>query len=249
MYQEHPEFRPPSNEQAKVWRYMDFTKVFSLLHTKTLYFRRVDKFNDPFEGSYSVPTLDETRKFIEDLHVDTQLFLKDFPKERSAFVKKIPTFAAINCWHLNEDESVAMWELYKTDYGVAIQSTFKRLKDCFDKTNEPIFLGKVNYIDYEHDTIPENEVLLPFLYKRKYYAHEHEVRAILLRLPADGGRVLRSTITHGVNVDVALCVLIENIYVAPNTEKWVVDTVQSAVDHYGLKCKVMPSKLDAKPSW
>jgi hypothetical protein len=75
------------------------------------------------------------------------------------------------------------------------------------------------------------------------------VRAVLLRLPADGGRVLRSTIAHGVNVDVSLCVLINNIYVAPNTEKWVVDTVQSVVDHYGCKYKVMASRLDAKPLW
>jgi hypothetical protein len=123
------------------------------------------------------------------------------------------------------------------------------LRDCFDKTKEPIFVGTVNYIDYEHETIPHNEVLSPFLYKRKSYEHEHEVRAVLLRLPADGGRALRATITHGVNVDVSLRVLIDNIYVAPNTEKWVVDTIQSAVHHYGCKYKVMPSRLDAKPSW
>jgi hypothetical protein len=142
-----------------------------------------------------------------------------------------------------------MWNLYKTDYGVAIQSTFKRLRDCFEKTNEPIFVGTVNYIDYEHDTISGNEVLSPYLYKRKSYEHEYEVRAVLLRLPDDGGRVLPSTITHGVNVDVSLSVLIDNIYIAPNTEKWVVDTVQSAVDRYGCKCKVKQSRLDAKPLW
>ena len=75
------------------------------------------------------------------------------------------------------------------------------------------------------------------------------MRAVLLRLPADGGRVLRSTITHGVNVDVSLCVLINDIYVAPNTEKWVADTVQSMVDLYGYKYQVMPSRIDVKPSW
>ena len=228
---------------------MDFTKFISLLQTRTLYFRRADKLNDPFGGSYSIPTIEEIKTFIEDLHSDTRLFLNEFLKERSEFVKKMTRCTAINCWHLNEHESVAMWNLYKTDYGVAIQSTFKRLRDCFDKTNEPIFVGTVNYIDYDHDTISGNEVLSPYLYKRKSYEHEHEVRAILLRLPDDGGRVLSSTITHGVNVDVSLCVLIDNIYVAPNTEKWVVDTVRSAVDHYGYKCKVKQSRLDAKPLW
>lgn len=114
---------------------------------------------------------------------------------------------------------------------------------------EPDRLSPKSTLTAHHETIPRNEVLCPFLYKRKSYEHEHEVRAVLLRLPADGGRVLRSTITHGVNVDVSLCVLINDIYVAPNTEKWVADTVQSMVDLYGYKYQVMPSRIDVKPSW
>jgi hypothetical protein len=169
MYREHPEFRRPPNEHAKVWRYMDFMKFVSLLHTETLYFRRADKLDDPFEGSYSAPSLAEIKRFIDDLHVDTALFLKEFVRERADFVKKMRTCTAINCWHMNDTESVAMWKLYKTDYGVAIQSTYKRLRDCFAETNEPIFVGTVKYIDYELDTISGNEVLSPFLYKRKSY--------------------------------------------------------------------------------
>ena len=43
----------PKNENAKIWRYMDFTKLVSLLEKRALFFCRSDKLGDPFEGSYS----------------------------------------------------------------------------------------------------------------------------------------------------------------------------------------------------
>ena len=52
MYEEHPTFIQPENEEIKVWRYMDFTKLVSLIDSRRLYFTRADKFADPFEGSW-----------------------------------------------------------------------------------------------------------------------------------------------------------------------------------------------------
>ena len=52
MYEEHPIFIQPENEDIKVWRYMDFTKLVSLIDSLRLYFTRADKFEDPFEGSF-----------------------------------------------------------------------------------------------------------------------------------------------------------------------------------------------------
>ena len=232
-----------------VWRYMDLMKFMNILQSGTLYFRRADKLGDPFEGSYSSPTLQELKTFLIDLHTDTEIFLHEFLKERADFAKKIRTCTAINCWHMNKAESIAMWQLYKADYGITIQSTFTRLKSSFHNTKEAIFIGKVTYIDYKRDVMTDDETLSPFLYKRKNYAHEREVRAVLLRPPVYGSKVVRSTIDHGVNVDVDLNMLIENVYVAPNTEEWAIKTVQSLVEHYGYKWKVMPSQIDMKPLW
>ena len=74
-------------------------------------------------------------------------------------------------------------------------------------------------------------------------------RSAASRPPVYGSKVVRSTIDHGVNVDVDLNMLIENVYVAPNTEEWAIKTVQSLVEHYGYKWKVMPSQIDMKPLW
>ena len=46
MYEKHPVFFQPDDEEIKVWRYMDFTKLISLIDSRRLYFTRADKFND-----------------------------------------------------------------------------------------------------------------------------------------------------------------------------------------------------------
>ncbi|KAF5417648.1 MAG: hypothetical protein C5S38_01290 [Candidatus Methanophagaceae archaeon] len=52
MYKEHPAFEKPSDEDIKIWRYIDFTKFVSLLDKKALFFARADRLSDSFEGSY-----------------------------------------------------------------------------------------------------------------------------------------------------------------------------------------------------
>jgi hypothetical protein len=46
VFKEHRVFQKPEDENAKIWRYMDFTKFVSLLDTKSLYFTRVDRLGD-----------------------------------------------------------------------------------------------------------------------------------------------------------------------------------------------------------
>jgi hypothetical protein len=52
MYSKHLVFEQPLNENEKVWRYMDFTKLTSFFDSGALYFTSAAKFEDPFEGSY-----------------------------------------------------------------------------------------------------------------------------------------------------------------------------------------------------
>ena len=57
----------------------------------------------------------------------------------------------------------------KSDEGVAIQSTFKRLKENFNqKESRPVYIGKVRYIDYEKDVMSQSGALSPFIYKKKF---------------------------------------------------------------------------------
>lgn len=236
MYKEHPAFEKPQDEDVRIWRYMDFTKFVSLLDRKALFFPRSDKLPDPFEGSYSKP-IAEALKGKDQLR-----------KLLSLPYKKLKKFIFINSWHMNEYESAAMWKLYlKSDEGVAIQSTFKRLVKSVDSHAEhDIFIGRVKYIDYETQWFPQNNIFYAFLHKRRSFVHENELRAIVLRFrkklptPEEGLDV-------GLYIDVDLEALIENVFVSPTSPRWFSDLVVSVVKRYELNKNVIQSSLAKGP--
>ncbi len=147
------------NNNAKIWRYMDFAKFVSLMDKKSLYFARADKLGDPFEGSYTKFNYERRRADITE----------DEEKQLSDIFNKIRYYTFINCWHLNEHESTAMWKLYsEINKGIAIQSTITKLKNSLN-TDSDFFIKKVNYIDYDKEPIPEKSIISPFIYKRISY--------------------------------------------------------------------------------
>ena len=85
----------------------------------------------------------------------------------------------ISCWHENPHQSAAMWKLYlKSDEGVAIRTTFGRIKSAFAKTKEGVWAAQVKYIDYEKDRFGNNDFIAMVTHKRKSFEHEPEVRLI-----------------------------------------------------------------------
>ncbi|ASF47800.1 hypothetical protein [Methylovulum psychrotolerans] len=256
MYEVHPVFEQPSDENEKVWRYMDFTKFISLLESSALYFTRADKFEDPFEGCYpkeEILAVEEMLDVDKSSRTEEQRRLEmEFFCDKSQRRKK---YVFINCWHLNNHESAAMWKLYlKSNEGIAIQSTYQKLKNAFI-SDQRIYLGHVKYIDYETEYFdrrkhPSANLLRPFIYKRKSFGHEKEVRAIIEKL--DGYTVnenpheQKNTI-HGLQAAINLDVLIEKIYVAPNAEPWFLEIVKSIIRRYDKHYEVMQSDLYKSP--
>ncbi len=251
MYKDHKVFRQPANENEKVWRYMDFTKFVSLLESRSLYFTRADRYDDPFEGSY--PRINVmARQVVPD---DVPEEHKDKYRESMAKLGNInrnwPRYTAINCWHLNNHESAAMWRLYlKSNEGIAIQSTYQKLRDCFAKANEDIYLGLVKYIDYETEWIEVGNLLTPFVHKRKSFEHEREVRAVVMKWPPGDDTGLdftQETISHGLHFPIDLGLLIEHIYVAPDAPQWFAGLVDSVTKCFGDHYPVIQSKLNQEP--
>jgi len=218
MYKEHRVFEKPGDENATIWRYVDFTKFVSLLDKKTLFFARADRLGDPFEGSYSKANVKLRPEVNKDKIPPNAL------KELGLFRKQIIRFTVINCWHLNEYQSAAMWTLcLKSNEGVAIRSSFNRLKSCFKDENHDIHIGRVKYIDYEKDWMPEKNSFYPFIHKRKIFEHEQELRAIIQKLShSKNGEINLSKpqFDDGIYVPVDLDVLVDKIYVAPTSPQW-----------------------------
>ena len=245
MYENNPIFKAPKDENTKIWHYMDFTKFVSLLDTKALFFTRVDQLDDEFEGSITRFDLDPS-------------FQKATSEERTDFLRHRMRMTevykwqreelAVNCWHMNEDESAAMWKLYlKSDEGLVIQSTYQRLINSFDSHDSvnTIWVGVVNYGDYKTINIPVDEdTLYPFLYKQKWFDYERELRAVVVQkktmsnVPKGqswiGGSQFLKMPKDGIKIPVNLDVMIENIYTSPKSKDWFVELVKSITKRFSL---------------
>ena len=148
----------------------------------------------------------------------------------------------VNCWHRSDYESDAMWKIY-TDKkeGIAIRTDFASLAASFIG-DEPIFIGEVQYIDYNTDVIPERYLLHPLLYKRNHFEHEREVRA--LKNPQD----LTNIPVTGEYCPVELSVLVQEVVVSPLAPIWFTELVKSVADQFGLQSGIKPSALVTPPS-
>jgi hypothetical protein len=242
-YSDHEVFQKPTNENSRIWRYMNFTKFVSLLEMKALFFCRSDKLGDPFEGSLSQANV-RLRPIVYKGKIPDDM-LKVLPTT----FKEIRRFTIINCWNLSECESAALWNLYvKNNEGVAIQSTFSRLKQCFDsQEDQPVFLGKVKYIDYKNEWLPEGNLLFPFMHKRRSFEHEQELRAIIMKFPTTSFNIAPDIFDQGEYVEVNLNTLIENVYVSPTSSEWFKKLVESVMKKYELDFTPVRSDLDDAP--
>jgi len=66
---DHYKFKQPEDCEIKIWRYMDFTKLVFTLEESGLFFSRLDRLGDPFEGSVP-PASDEGESFAPGPKVD-----------------------------------------------------------------------------------------------------------------------------------------------------------------------------------
>ena len=229
MHKAHPTFVQPKREGIKVWRYMDFTKLVSLIDSGCLFFTRGDKFDDPFEGSWPEKNVLERQKISDKALKE---MTEKIPKKRLSFEgwnKSSLMYYAANCWHMNEHESEAMWKLYaKNDAGIAVQSTYKKFEKAIAHEKN-MRIDIVKYIDYETDSIDSADALSASFHKRKSFEHEREVRAVVVQPFTQGFGFYQEIAEGGLNIKVNIEALIEHIYVAPNSPTWFADLVKAVL--------------------
>lgn len=282
-YEQHDNFNTPSDKEANIWRYMSFSKFLALLNDEALYFSRADKLTemDPFEGSYthvniavlqtkwnSVPPQVWASRNIK----SEEDFNRIIATKKHFFDIQLPVLREtnfINCWHLGEDESDAMWKLYSSMHdSICVQTSFKNLVDSLADAEDVVRIGKVNYLDYSKVAIEEGMVFAPFLAKRRSFSHEQELRAMVWRpfdtenvfLNKDGSTANAESWDsvhqknkypnrHGINVPINVSELIKDIYVSPTSAPWFRDLVQSMVIKFGHGFDVKKSALAAPPPY
>lgn len=258
MFDTHHIVKSPADENVKIWRYVDFSKLVSLLHSKALHFTRLDSFGDKFEGTLPKRVVETIQSNYEASHIaghSEAKILEQLKLRPTVAAERMRERLAVNCWHMNEHESAAMWAQYlKSDEGIAIQSTYRRLADAFDPSDRGvmIYIGNVIYIDYDKDNFDFTNTLTPATHKRASFRHEQEIRAIAVGLDKNRDGIvwdLRDFPESGIDVAVSVEKLISAVYVAPGSPVWFKASVESVITKYGLSVPIISSSLDADPVW
>jgi hypothetical protein len=243
---------PPAN--ARLWRYMDFTKYVSLLSSRGLYFTRTDYFEDIFEGAKGLKKnkakwdshyLEFFRSAIKNPPEGYKCELSDGEVEEQA-QKLLSDMESrgethkrrhfVSCWYESEHESEAMWRLYSSFLAnaVAVRTSYKNLYVSLGR-DPSINIGRIQYIDLKKNYAGVNDA---FWRKRKSFEHEREVRALLLDFNCQD---------PGKTVPCELEVLIEEVFVSPKAQPWFVHLVNDVNEKYGVTVKVSSSELVEEP--
>jgi len=221
-YEFHPDLTTPPNRTV-LWRYMDFAKFVQMIESRTLWFARIDQFEDPLEGTHTDAELAGLRKHLKKTHA--QALINVFRSGRSELY--------VNCWRSGSTESLAMWDLYGNGSGiVAVKSTVGRLREAAATYERPVYISKVKYVDW-NDAPGLDNVLVACSRKDVSYQHEYEVRAIVLGDPKK--RRL------GVRLPVDISRLITEVMIGPREQKWVVRLAERVVQRYGIQKQVIAS--------
>lgn len=240
MYANHPLLKEPQ-PNASLWRYMDFVKFFAVLETRSLFFSRLTSLEDPFEGHppravvqafSAIPDgLSEQERMQRIAVIENNIRL--FSNSRNAI--------SVSCWHANDTESAAMWNLYlKSGEGIAIRTTFDRFKSSFFTQKGPeVSGGLVQYVDYETYEPNDVNVLVWAVLKRLSFSHENEFRGLVLGVGGPGG----------IAVPVDIETLVADVYVSPVTPNWMVDLLRSMMKRYGLEKEIIRSDLNSPPAY
>lgn len=251
--EKEPEAIRPGNRNARIWRYMDLAKYLYFITHRSLFFVRADKLDDPFEGSFPKPDYQERQEYMNNLKLGD----KPVPPE---LVEKMKADDAqnrrneqkdnfISCWCVDEDESMAMWEIYGgKGKSIAIQSTYEKLHQALPND---AFLSMVQYIDFENASIFAGKQYgaSPFDFKRNAFSFEKELRGLIGRWKpgvVDPNRQYDEN-EWGMGVPVDPSALVEKVVVSPKTPQWVFRLVQELTKRSGLNFPVTKSTLDVSP--
>jgi hypothetical protein len=203
---------------------MCLEQLLSILEYKSLYFPLVSELMDKWEGYLPKAAIEIVRSKLPSTIDDSEkTWLVPFMQNQSRRDMRV------NCWHMNSDESAAMWSVYAPEKGIAIRSTVQRLERCFDDLTFEIRIAKLRYLsaeEYVVEAAPGHVFI-----KRKSYEHEREIRALVFS--PDGHFAIQPEI------------LIEHLLISPDAPSWMVSVIQNAVNkRYSFNIDVKQSTLN-----
>lgn len=252
----------PTNQSAPVFypasdyplvKYLDLTRFISLIQRQALFFCRLDKLEDKFEGTTAKPNFDLRINHYRSLR-DSGFFqvslsdedINQRVRKLYEFEKKKKAINCVSCWNKKNIESAALWKIY-SDFskGIMIKSSISKLIKSLENTKEEIKLSEINYIDYSQEVMADGNSMYPLIHKQIAYSYEEEVRLIYEIIPESGWEYdwKKEEVPEGLYIKVNLTELIEEIIVGPHSPKWFFKLVQDISEKYELNKTINKSQL------
>lgn len=230
---------PIDDSSTLLWRYMDFPSFTSLVLKSSIYFPRVDQMSDAWEA-YAIPH-PEYEKHYPNFFESPQIIQS---------VQKLARAQYINCWHMNESESYAMWKIYDpSNHGVAIKISAEDLWKAFEAIQVPrpsVIGGQVRYVDYD-TPLPLGNMYYPVFAKRKNFAFENEYRFVSTYWPMKNQKIDFENLPPGIYQPVDLNILLKEIYISPFAPNWIEETYREFLQKVAIEPAITKSKIADNP--
>lgn len=250
-------FFESSDLDKTIWRYMDLEKFESTLKNSQLYFASAEQFNenDNHEGAITEVEFNERKESFKRMSYTERELQKCLDSLESSF-KPLREYAKISCWHVNDYENIAMWHYYQgKNKGIAIETTVRdflnsigeyRIKDNYGI--ETINVAFIKYIDYLKDSMNDKfGFLTPFLYKRKNYEYEQELRFIIsLRMAVE---FCVDIPKEGIFVPFNYSTGFKRIILSPDSDSEYEARVNEIMNKYNVNIPVSQSELNRTPKY
>jgi hypothetical protein len=217
-------------------RYMDLPKLLDLLHTRCLYFRRADGFDDRLEGAL-FPSL---REALDEAHK-----AQNVPHNADHFYRRARVGNYVSCWTIGARDNMALWQLYGgVGTSVVVTTTIERLVNCAFHWGRHVHFHKVKYVDHRrvrnYAIGPYSDVLQ---YKSDAYGYERELRVVV---PQHGEGWEQNPMALRLPLQ-TVDALVRSVVVAPEAELRYFEAVAGLCRNYGLKAPVRRSMLSFMP--
>lgn len=241
-----------------LWKFVDINKFLSMLQNKDLHFSQLNNLNDIFEGANVVNSLsihlDYINGFLPPFQRNKTMPNEVYSEKQESFkgrisaLKKFQQNFFADCFFQGEEESVAMWNSYSLDNGIAIQfnSEFlfedilnfykKNLSDDFELGYGPISYEKLTNPPYNQilEGNIEDFIFEPFK-KDIFHSYENEFRFIFHRK--------NESENNHIKVKIDLSNTIQRFIAHPNSPDWVIEAIYKLVVKYDLIKEVQKSRI------
>ena len=239
--------------EQSLWRYQDFWKFEDLLSSQSLHLSRLQDLADPLEGR-PTDSLQQLLDIVES-NPDRPFGLRLFPTLTKVY-QAFYSCCFVNCWHIGDVESQAMWDLCESPRAIAIRTSVGILNQALRRKRH-ISTWKVHYVEYMAQGTQKADRVLTYqlhplaTHKDNSYRHEREFRIVhfshrSLSKAIANARRGKLTPQWNARVPIPIQQVIREVRVHPHASDSFLREVREALAFHAPYVKVERSMLNGK---